>query len=348
QAVQAAQSGLQTAQSTLEKLVSPNPGEVAQLQTALEAAQGALEAAQTTWERLVNHTDLALSPEATALKNAQSTYQSALASYQLKASGPKGTDVSSAQAAISSAQAALEAAQAQLADLEAGAKPSDLEQQRQAVTQLQLALQSAQSDLDNAVLRAPYDGVVTAVSANPGDQVSAGAAVVTLVDPNLVTVTASLDESSVARVKPGQSAIVTFDALPGQTFPGTVTSVTPAGVTQQGVVTFPVMIAFTTRGVSIPAGLSATIRVVVERKDGVLAVPSRALKRQGNQTTVDVVQADGSLHSQGGGRGHRRQRPGGDCLRPGGWRQGGRPDHHIQHRPPRRHRPDRHLRLGRH
>ncbi len=136
---------------------------------------------------------------------------------------------------------------------------------------------------------------------NEGDEVGAGgssAVIVTLLNPNVVLVDAALDETSIERVEPGEQAVVTFDAIPGQQFRGQVTVVTPAGFTQQGIVAFPVTVAIDPHGVIIPTGLTATVRIHTDRKDNALAVPSRAIPRQGRDTVEDVVRPDGSLESR--------------------------------------------------
>lgn len=298
QAVSAAQATLSTAQGNLDKLQHPNPDDVAQLQAALDRSKAALDTAQTNWDRLVNGVDLAQRPETTALKSAQSDYQSALAGYNLKASGPKPGDVGAAQANIDSGGAALAAAQARLAELQAGSKQTDIQQQQEVVNQLELAVKSAQNDLDNATLKAPFAGTVVSVGVSEGDQATATTTVATLIDPNLVRIDATLDEASVAKVKAGQQAIVTFDAIPGRTFTGQVAVVTPAGVTQQGVVTFPITVVFNAQGATIPSGVSATVRIVTDRRQNALVVPSRAIKRRGRDVTVDVITAGGKLESR--------------------------------------------------
>jgi multidrug efflux pump subunit AcrA (membrane-fusion protein) len=102
-------------------------------------------------------------------------------------------------------------------------------------------------------------------------------------------VDATVDESNVVKLKQGMPVTVTFDSLPGQTFQGTVATVTPSGTTQQGVVTFPVTVVFNTQGFTIPPGTTASLRVITERKENVLAVPSRAVSRQGRQSFVTVT-----------------------------------------------------------
>lgn len=73
-------------------------------------------------------------------------------------------------------------------------------------------------------VRSPIDGVVAARHATPGDTLPAGRPVLTLVDPTASWVQAHIDETQIARVRPGQRVDVTVDAL-GQTVGGRVVAV---------------------------------------------------------------------------------------------------------------------------
>jgi HlyD family secretion protein len=298
QGLESAQTALTSAQTNLDKLLYPNQQDVAQAQAALDSARAALDTAQTNWDRVVNLPDLATRPETTALNAARADYTNAVASWTLKTQGPKPGDVQALQAQIDAARASLSASQTRLSQLLAGPLQTDIDQQQEAINQLTLSLKSAQADLDAAVIRAPFAGTIVSTGANEGDQVGAATALVTLLDPALVQITATLDEASVAKVKAGQAVVITFDALTGRTFRGQVASVTPAGVTQQGVVTFPVSIVFDPQGTVIPAGLTATLRILTDSKTNVTSVPARALKRQGREVSVDVILPDGTIESR--------------------------------------------------
>ncbi len=83
-------------------------------------------------------------------------------------------------------------------------------------------------DADNLVeVRAPLDGVVIATPGAVGATVAQGQAIVTLVDPSQLYVTANVDETQIPRVKVGQTAEVYVDAM-DQTVVGRVDALTPA------------------------------------------------------------------------------------------------------------------------
>jgi len=109
------------------------------------------------------------------------------------------------------------------------------------------------------------------------------------VDPTAVRVDASVDESGVTQLAPGQQAQITFDALPNRRFQGKVIAIAPTGPVQQGVVTYLVSIEVDARNATLPAGLTASVEIVVSQRNGVLLVPNRAIKTQGRQRTVEVL-----------------------------------------------------------
>jgi HlyD family secretion protein len=290
QAVTAAEGQLATAQNSLAKLLAgPDPADVAAAQAALDTARSNLETAQTNWDRLTSLADLETRPEYTALMTAREAYQTALTSYSTRTAGPSAGDVEVAQRAVDAANVALNSALARLAQVLGGSLPTDIGIAREAVATAELAVKLAQNDLDNAVVRAPFAGTIVSVGVNPGDQVGANTVPFTLLDPTLIRIDATVDESNVIKLKQGMPVAVTFDALQGRQFQGVVATVTPAGVAQQGVVTFPVQVVLNAQGYTIPPGTTANLRVTVESKPNVLAVPSRAIVRQGRQTFVQVL-----------------------------------------------------------
>lgn len=81
----------------------------------------------------------------------------------------------------------------------------------------------------NVTLRSPVDGVVLARYANPGDVLASGKPVLTIANPGDFWIEARVEEGQFARVRPGQIADVTVDAL-GRTLRGRVASVGGASV----------------------------------------------------------------------------------------------------------------------
>ncbi|MGQ9365855.1 efflux RND transporter periplasmic adaptor subunit [Azospirillum sp. A39] len=76
--------------------------------------------------------------------------------------------------------------------------------------------------LDEATVRAPFSGVVVSRDLNPGDVATPGAAIVHLVDPATIVVTARFDDSLIATLRPGQEARLAFASEPDAAIHGRV------------------------------------------------------------------------------------------------------------------------------
>jgi RND family efflux transporter MFP subunit len=132
------------------------------------------------------------------------------------------------------------------------------------------------------------------VSGNPGENTPSGTTgFITLVDPSAVRIDVTVDETDVAKVAVGKPAALTFDALPGRPFRGSVIAVAPSGTLSQGVVTYPVSLSIDTRNQVLPAGLTASATITIDEKNDVLVVPLRGVRRQGRDQVVEVVGDDG-------------------------------------------------------
>lgn len=213
-----------------------------------------------------------------------------------KQAGPD-SDVERKRAAVTAAEIALAKSKDDLAKKLAGGDPKDIEKQNNQVVSAQASLDSSRQKLQGVVITAPFDGIVAAVSANFGDPVGANAVVVTLLDPNALRVDVSIAESDVASVQAGQSASITFDALPSRTFQGKVISVAPSAKVQQGVVNYPVSISLD-QAPGVKDLMTASAQVVTQKKDNILLVPNRAIRSQGRTRTAQLLLPNGTTETR--------------------------------------------------
>ena len=94
-------------------------------------------------------------------------------------------------------------------------------------------LRAAEAELAKTVIRAPFAGVVAEVRTEVGEWITpsppllTAPSVVDLIDPTSLYVSAPMDEVDSGRIRVGQSAKVTVDSHPGQTFRGRVVRVAP-------------------------------------------------------------------------------------------------------------------------
>lgn len=102
----------------------------------------------------------------------------------------------------------------------------------------------AQQDLDNCIVRAPFDGIVVSKDAQRGEMVSPVSAgggftrtgIATLVDMNSLEVEVDVNESYIARVKPGQTVTAILDAYPDWQIPAKVRTIIPSADRQKATV----------------------------------------------------------------------------------------------------------------
>ncbi|MCF6101673.1 HlyD family secretion protein [Mesorhizobium muleiense] len=135
-----------------------------------------------------------------------------------------------AQTAFEQANAALVGADAQIAAAEANISVLQAQRAETASTlaSLQLARDKAARDLSFTVLRAPYDGVVGNRSVEQGDLISPGQKLAVIVPMDKLYIVANFKETQLARLVPGEKVRISVDAIDGQDFEGTVSSLAPA------------------------------------------------------------------------------------------------------------------------
>jgi HlyD family secretion protein len=131
--------------------------------------------------------------------------------------------------ALDKAQLAFDVAQSQhdqaaqgLQLLETGPRPERIEAQRAAVAAAQATVQQIDAMLANAVIRAPFDGVVTVKNREAGETVSPGSPVLTVTNMNDRWVRIYIPETRVGAVRLGQAATITADTYKGKTYRGAV------------------------------------------------------------------------------------------------------------------------------
>ena len=157
-----------------------------------------------------------------------------------------------------------------------------------AVQSSELSVNQAQITYNNYFIRAPVDGVVGRIPVSLYSQASGGTVIATVIGDQKVA-NISLDEVDADKVHTGQSATITFDAINGFTATGTVNQADLVGTVAQGVVSYNMKIAINTADDRIRPGMSVNVKIITNEKDGVLIVPSGAIKTQGGQSYVQVL-----------------------------------------------------------
>jgi len=193
------------------------------------------------------------------------------------------------EAAILQAEQQLAQAQSSLATLLSTPRAEDVAVAEAQVAQARVGVEVAKANLERAVLCAPFAGEVASITVDPGDIVSTGTSVATLVETDGYDIIIAVDETEIGQVDVGQEARVTLDAYPDQTIDGHVTRVDLVGTVNQAIVTYEVAIVLEPTDLAIRPMMTAAADIVVDRKDDVLLVPVRALRRDAQGRYVEVL-----------------------------------------------------------
>jgi len=192
------------------------------------------------------------------------------------------SNVALAEQNLESSRAQCKVAESRLrsADFQIEAAQASLEGAATTVRQMEALLNVARINLSRTRIVAPVDGVVLARKVSVGQTVAASFQTPTLFtiaeDLRRMQIEASVDESDVCHVKPGQPATFTVDAFGERPFPGVVSQVRPLpNVTN--VVMFTVIIDVPNPDLLLKPGLTAKAEILVESKPDVLRVPTEAL-----------------------------------------------------------------------
>ncbi len=210
---------------------------------------------------------------------------------------PDPLDLEAQSKTIETAQAALTQAEEDLASLFDPPDPLQMALLRSQLVSAQLALEAAETRLEAAVVVAPWSGLVAGVSVEQGDEVNRNADIVEIVDSLDVELDGIVDEIDVLSVRVGDQAVVSMDALPGQSLTGTVSRIDAGATNQQGVVTYPVRVRMTVPAeLNLIEGLSGVAEVVIQQEVGLL-IPAQAVMGRFDAPVVQVME-DGQIQER--------------------------------------------------
>ena len=168
-----------------------------------------------------------------------------------------------------------------------GANPVDLQIAQNGVKKKEAAIADLRAKLADYTVRASFAGVVARVVGKRGDSVSSATSLGALVTKQKIA-ELSLNEVDAARIKTGQKATLTFDAVDGLSLTGVVAEVDTVGAVTQGVVTYGVKISFDTNDDRVKSGMSVSAAIITDIKQDTLLVPISAVKTQGSVNYVEM------------------------------------------------------------
>lgn len=180
------------------------------------------------------------------------------------------------------------------AEAEHKVRETELRSQEQAVKTQQLRMEevrataeSARFDLSKVRIESPIDGIVTRRNIEEGETVvvgtmnNAGTVLLEIADMSVLQAEVEVDETDIPSVSIGQTAKITIDALPGQTFTGKVTEIgnSPIMATGQAAgqaTNFKVVVTLDQEIPDVRPGFTCTAEITTAIRENALAVPIQA------------------------------------------------------------------------
>jgi HlyD family secretion protein len=217
--------------------------------TGIAGAEAQVTTAQASLDQLLAGTD------ADQLAGARAQVAQAQASLAKLLGDQRGGSVDAAEANVASAQA-------NLAKLKTDPRASDLAVAKATIQSAEVSLKEANLALDKATLVAPIAGTVAEINLKVGEQPGAAGAVVVLADFSAWQIeTKDLTELSVVRIKQGDAAKISFDALPGVELAGVVSRIKAIGKNSQGDIVYTVVVAPQQADARLRWNMTATVKI---------------------------------------------------------------------------------------
>lgn len=154
-------------------------------------------------------------------------------------------------------------------------------------------LETAEKNLANCSAVAPIDGMVIGLTIQPGDEIQANTAIVTISDTSVITVSANVDERNISYIKPGMMVNLDQWGTPGF---GTVETVSLSSTVNNGVATYPITISADNSEGNIQVNSYISYSLTASENDNCLVLPIQCVRtvftEDGETATVVYVSGD--------------------------------------------------------
>lgn len=268
--------------------------ELQQAQLVLATANMAYLSARTAYDTAVQQANFQKISASGGVDSARSQLDSARAAYN---SATNGLDlkINNAQNILVAAQAAYNLAQAQYQQSLAPTLGADIASSSAQVAAAVASLRIVEAQIAKASIKAPLDGLITAVNAKAHEISPLAGPAVVLETEGVFQVEAFISEVDVQKVLPGAAVKLIFDAMPGLEMTGAVVSIDPAATISLGVVNYKVKVILSSAMESttqLKPAMTADLEILTDQRENVLFVPRKALIKSDGGYKVKVLIAN--------------------------------------------------------
>ena len=208
----------------------------------------------------------------------------------LKLKNPSKLDISKKEYYVKQLEADTKDKQEMLDEMKMGGKTESINLKEAQLKNTQALLRNSQNILSGAILKAPFDGIITDIKFEEGDTITTNNVIINIANPNNVEFTGDVDEVDVLYLKQNLKAIIITDALKDIELDGELFNVASASTASQGVRSFQVKISvIVPENIKLKDGLSATARVIIKAKYGINLIPIQSLYGTFDNPTVKII-----------------------------------------------------------
>ncbi|RAL57744.1 hypothetical protein BLD25_00080 [Candidatus Gracilibacteria bacterium GN02-872] len=163
-------------------------------------------------------------------------------------------------------------------------KNDDYLSAKDAIKQAELNLENARKQLEDYVIQAPFDGVITKVDYQVGDRLTENSDKhISIVNPKMIEILVSINQTDIVKVKKDMAADITLDTYPDKPLKGTVTEIdtTPTIDENTGISKFSAKVLIGDYGdLQLYTGMRATVKLKVGNIPESLTVPFSAVNSE--------------------------------------------------------------------
>jgi len=190
------------------------------------------------------------------------------------------TNINTAEATVSLAEVALQKAEDQLNLKKAGPTPENINLYLAKIEQAKARVSLLHNNINEAVLKSPADGQITAINKRKGETVSSADPVIGFLLSGPFQIEVDVYEEDIVDIQVNNYIEVILPAFPDDIFKGKVISVDPAEKLVGGVVYYEVNISFEIQDQNIKPGMTADVIIETDKKENVLVVPVEAVEKR--------------------------------------------------------------------
>ncbi|MFA5155538.1 MAG: efflux RND transporter periplasmic adaptor subunit [Patescibacteria group bacterium] len=245
----------------------------------------------------LDNTIQAVSSAKSSLSNLQIAYNTALNNLKV-AQTQTEQNLNTARINVQSKELALEQANNSYQDLLTPAREVDLAAARAQLASAAISVDRAKYNMSQATLISPIDGVISALNYKVGDIIISNSnvdtTVATIINTNTLFIEANVEEASISKLKVGEKAVVTFDAIDGLTLNGEISFISLTSTTSaNGIVTYLVRVIVDNPADSpVREGMTAAINFVTAEAKDVLIAPISAVRNINGSPAVEMVDGE--------------------------------------------------------